>query len=563
MDNIQVLQGLNLESRASVIKITLAKTESLVKILDLIQSFHPIFIEKYTFDEGALCIESNLTPVWREIAPILISLSKEEITYEKAKEKIVGEVIKERVASMSTIPLLYTAYKMGLETTPSIVEEKRLENSKGHNRIYTIGIGKHSEMIYSISSSKDSKIAKDIQRDKWQTNLMIQRMGLPIPKWQLINSVSEIEEVWAKYQKPVVIKPTGLTGGHGVVVGIKTIDEAKDAFKFAKKATEDRQREDWQTKIMIQEQVSGEDYRLLVINGKLEVATKRIPAFVVGDGKHTLNELIEITNTDPRRDTSSPAHTLKPIAIDEPLKKYIKEQGLTLDTIIEKNKKIFVRKVASMSQGGITEDFTDKVGPEIRVIVESIASSIHAFTLGVDVMCKDISKPLTKDNGAILEVNTMPEAYLNIYPVIGESKEYVLERYIKSLTAGNNTKQIVVIGHSDEDIPTLLRKKSILGSYINEKDVVGEYKDGEIIINGLDINKGLEKWQAIEGLKVNASLDAMIIHHRNIEDVKETGFGFNRIDLLMIESKYLEDREFRKTVRRYKFKGLISKIKKF
>jgi phosphoribosylamine-glycine ligase len=93
---------------------------------------------------------------------------------------------------------------------------------------------------------------------------MIQRMGLPIPKWQLINSVSEIEEVWAKYQKPVVIKPTGLTGGHGVVVGIKTVEEAKDAFKFAKKATEDRQREDWQTKIMIQEQVSGEDYRLLV-----------------------------------------------------------------------------------------------------------------------------------------------------------------------------------------------------------------------------------------------------------------------------------------------------------
>ena len=157
----------------------------------------------------------------------------------------------------------------------------------------------------------------------------------------------------------------------------------------------------------------------------------------------------------------------------------------------------------------------------------------------------------------------MPEAYLNIYPVIGEPKEYVLERYIKSLIRGNNTKQIVVVGHSDEDIPTLLRKKSIFGSYINEKDVVGEYKDGEIVINGLDINKGLEKWKAIEGLKVNASLDAMIIHHRNIEDVKETGLGFNRIDLLMVESKYLEDREFRKTIRRYKFKGLISKIKKF
>ncbi len=563
MNNIQVLQGLNLESQLSTIKISAKKTDDVVKLLDYIKSLHPIFIEKYTYEDSTISIESNLTPLWREVADTIISLSKEDITYEQARQYIVEEVIKQRVASMSTIPLLYFANKLGLETTPTIVEEERLKESTGHNRIYTLGVGKNSQMIYSISSSKDSKIAKDIQRDKWQTNLMIQRMGLPIPAWQLINNITELEEVWTKYQKPVVIKPTGLTGGHGVVVGIKTLEEAKEAFKFAKEATQDRQREDWQKKIMIQEQVSGEDYRLLVIDGHLEIATKRIPAFVVGDGKHTIKELIAITNTDPRRDITRPTHTLKPITIDESLKKYIKDQDLTLDTIIEKEKKVYVRKVASMSQGGITEDFTEKVGPEIKAIVESIASSIHAFTLGVDVMCKDLSRPLTKENGAILEVNTMPEAYLNTYPVIGESREYVFEKYIRALTYGNKTKQIVVIGNSTEDVPTLLRKRSLFGSYLRQDAVVGEYKDGEIRINGLDINKGLEKWKVIEGLKVNASLDAMIINHRNIDDVKETGLGFNRIDLLMIEKKYWEDKEFRKILIKYRFKGLISKIRKF
>jgi len=563
MNDIQVLQGLNLESDISVIKINVHKSDAIVRYLELLKSFHPLFIHQYKFENDILSVHSQITSLWRELGEIIVTLSERKISYEEAKKYTLEEVIKQRVASMSTIPLIYFANKMGYEVTPTLLEDKRIKYNAGPNRIYTLGVGKDSQIIYSISSSKDSKEAKEIQRDKYMTNLMIQRLGLPIPKWQILENISQIEEVWSSYEKPVVIKPTGLTGGHGVVVGIDTLDKAKDAFKFATEATHDRVREEWQQKIMIQEQISGEDYRLLVINGHLEIATKRIPAFIVGDGKHTIKELIEITNTDPRRDVTNPTHTLKPIKIDEPLKSYIKDQGLTLTSIPKKDKKIDVRKVASMSQGGITEDFTDKVSPEIKAIVESIATSIHAFTLGVDVMCKDLSKPLTKDNGAILEVNTMPEAYLNTYPVIGQSREYVFEKYIKALLEGNNTKQIVLVGNSTEDVPTLLRKKSFFGSYLKSTDVVGEYKDGEIRINGLDINKGLEKWKAVEGLKVNASLDAMIIHHRNVEDVKETGLGFNRIDLLMVESKYLEDREFKKAIRRYKIKGLISKIKKF
>jgi D-alanine-D-alanine ligase-like ATP-grasp enzyme len=563
MSNVQVLQGLNLDSEISVIKINVHKADAIVKYLELLKSFHPIFMREYKFENDVLSINTMITSLWRELGEIIIKLSEGKIDYEEAKKYTLEEVLKQRVASMSTIPLIFFANKMKYEVTPTLLEDERIKYNTGPNRIYTLGVGRNSQIIYSISSSKDSKEAKEIQRDKYLTNLMIQRLGLPIPKWQVLDNISQIEEVWSSYEKPVVIKPTGLTGGHGVVVGIETLDKAKEAFKFAKEATQDRVREEWQQKIMIQEQISGEDYRLLVINGHLEIATKRIPAFIVGDGKHTIEELIDITNTDPRRDVTNPTHTLKPIKIDEPLKSYIKDQKLTLTSIPKKEQKINVRKVASMSQGGITEDFTDKVSPEIKAIVESIATSIHAFTLGIDVMCKDLSKPLTKDNGAILEVNTMPEAYLNTYPVIGESREYVFGKYIKALLEGNNTKQIVIIGNSTEDVPTLLRKKSLFGSYLKQDSVVGEYKDGEIRINGLDINKGLEKWKAIEGLKVNASLDAMIIHHRNVDDVRETGLGFNKIDLLMVESKYLEDREFKKAIRRYKIKGLISKVKKF
>ena len=164
---------------------------------------------------------------------------------------------------------------------------------------------------------------------------------------------------------------------------------------------------------MIQEQAqgdrSGADYRLLVINGQLKVCTKRIPAFITGDGEHNIEELINITNEDPRRDINNPSHILKPIEIDDPLIDLVKQQNLTLQSVPNKDQKIYVRNVASMSRGGITEDYTNKVSPEIKSIVESIASTLHVFAMGADIICNDISKPLTKDNGAILEVNTMPE----------------------------------------------------------------------------------------------------------------------------------------------------------
>jgi cyanophycin synthetase len=412
-----------------------------------------------------------------------------------------------------------------------------------------------------MASSQDSRLAKQIQRDKWATNLMIERLGLPTPKWQVLDSPDQIEEIWNQYEKPVVIKPVGLTAGSGVSTGLNTIEEAKEAFLFAKAKTERHVGKTWQLKIMIQEQVPGEDYRLLVIDGKLEVATKRIPAFIVGDGKSTIKELIEETNKDPRRDTSKPTHILKPIKIDEPLLNLLDEKGLSLESIPKKDEKITVRKVASMSQGGITEDFTDKVGPEIKHIVESIATSIHAFVIGADVLCKDISKPLTKDNGGIIEINTKPEAYLNLYPVIGKRREEVADTHIKKLLKDNKTKKIVVVGQFSKDIPTLLKEKPLLKPYLDENDTIGEYKEKSIFINSLRINSDLEKEKAIQSLKVNASLDVVMIHHRSWEDVRETGLGFDNIDMLIIADRLTNNKDAMKVVKRYKRKGYIDKIK--
>lgn len=559
----KTLQGLNLESQYTTVKISLEGSNigEITKLLDQISSFHPIFLYEYILSPKELSIRSKLPEIWREAANTLNQLSKEEIKYEDAHDILVNTIISKRVKSMSTIPILHAAHQKNIETnlavlSKSIVDGYDLGYNSTFNRYYVLGCGKGSSVTVSVGSSKDSTYGFKIQRDKWTTNRIIDRLCLPLPKWEVINSEEHLEKVWDNYAKPLVIKPTGLTGGKGVSVGIKTLEEAKMAFKRAKKDTDSKIRSPWQTKIMIQEQVKGEDYRLLVVNGKLEIATKRIPAFVEGDGKKTIEKLIEETNKDPRRDIKNPTHILKPIIIDEPLLELLEKNGLTLKSIPEKGSRVYVRNIASMSQGGITEDFTDEVSKEIKLLVESIAQSIHAFTLGVDVICQDITKPLTKENGAILEINTMPEAYLNFFPVIGKQRGYVADTFVEGLLSENKCKKIVVVGQSISDIPTNLRR----WWKIKNEDTVGEIVEDRYYINGMQINEDLERIQAFEAIKCNASLDVIILHHRDWNDVAEFGLGFDHIDTLLITKEEAKDKEKVKLMKKYRGMKLINKI---
>lgn len=557
-----IIQGLNLESEITLIKFKLEgnNTEDIAKLLDEVSSFHPIFIQKYSLTPTLLSINSRLPFLWRECDEIFKKLSKNEIDYKQVRDLLLNQIIAKRIKSMSTIPLLYSAHKKGLETTPAVLEKivfKTLQQGYRNvfNRYYVIGCGKGSQVTASISSSKDAYFAQNVQRDKWSTNVMIERLGLPIPKWSIIATEKELEKIFPDYKKPIIIKPTGLTGGRGVSVGINSLQEAKKAFRTANNIGPNRA--PWQVKVMIQEQVFGDDYRLLVIDGKLEIVTKRIPAFVEGDGKNTIENLISEINKDPRRDISNPSHILKPIIIDTPLKELLTQQGLTLDSIPKKGEIVPVREVASMSQGGITEDCTDIVGKEIKTIVETLAQSVHAFVLGVDIICQDISKPLTKENGGIIEINTMPESYLNLFPVIGKQREYVSDIYIDRLLAQNNCKQYVLVGQLKDDLPTLLRKKKI----INNIDTVGEIIEDRYYIDGILINKGLERWRATEGIKCNGSLGVIILHFRDWNEVREYGLGFDHIHTLFISNEQSKEKKCMKIVRKYKREKYIDKLK--
>ncbi len=514
--NIRILQGINLKNSVTTIKISLDKKPN-VKLIEEIKGYHPIFLKNYQIKENEITIQSKLPHLWQEISKVLGKENEKELALE-----IIGKQIK----SMSTISILNLADQMNEEITPFLIS-KGIITSFGNtkfNRQYSIGCGKKSATTISFSTTKDSQMARQIQSDKYLTNRLMDRLKIPTAKWEDIKSEKHLKQIFDDYKKPVVIKPTNLTGGRGVYTKITKIEDAIYSHKEIAKMIKGRN-----GKIIIQEEIEGDDYRILVVNGKLVAATKRIPAFVQGDGKTTIKELIEKTNKDPRRNINNPTHILKPINIDKPLVEYLQKQNLNLKYIPKEKEKIFVRKVASMSQGGITIDFTDKVHKQIKILSETLAHSLRAYVLGIDIICKDISKPLTKENGGVIEVNTMPEAYLNMFPVLGPQRPEIAQEFIDGLLRDLNIKKIVIIGGDLEDTKKKIKKL---------KGNTGIYSSNTVYINDEMINQNIPTHEAIQALKINSYLDNIVLHYKNIQEVEKYGFGFDQIDILYISQKH-------------------------
>lgn len=538
---IKVLQGVNLLNPITTIigEFDGTPSESIIKD---IQNIHEIVMYDYRIEGNKVAVVSKLPHLWKEIFKVLNQLAKGEESEKATRTYLWDVIIKRQLGSMSGIPTIMAAQKGNYEITQFLVDEgiPMLHGTLGWNRHYAIGVGQEIEMFKQVSTSKDSKDAKSFQRDKYVTNSLVSRLNLPIAKWMIIEDADQLKKEFENFPKPFVIKPAGLTQGAGVVTKIDTIEKALAGYKKAYDAIHgNKSRAKWQHKIMIQQQVQGDDYRILVIDGRFRIATKRIPAYVTGDGNSTVEELVTVSNQDPRRNPSDPTHILKPIVIDDMMHDYLTEQELSLSHVPAKDERIYVRKIASMSRGGMTEDVTEMVHPQIRLYAETLAKTSKAFVMGIDVMCVDITKPLTIENGSFIEMNTMPEAFLNAFPTDGTQYPQIGEWIIEGLTKDKEpTSRIVAIGGTVDDV----RENIFELNLVHKDETYGIQSNGAIYIKNQLMSKGNEVWKAIEATKLNASLSTVILHYPRESDVMEMGFGFDIVDtvLIMDEVKYTD-----------------------
>ena len=272
-----------------------------------------------------------------------------------------------------------------------------------------LGYGANQKRIQATVTSETSSIGVELACDKEDTKFLLEQAQVEVPRGEIIRRESSLAEACKHVGFPLVVKPVGGNHGRGITVNINSYEAAKEAFHAAKQVS---------PAVIIEKYITGEDYRLLVINHVLVAAAKRTPANVVGDGISSVQHLIDEVNKDPRRGYGH-ENVLTQITINDLTKTIIASKGYTLDTVLKKDEILILKDTANLSTGGTAEDVTDIVHPANVAMAERISRIIDLDICGIDVMTTDITQPLSETGGAVLEVNAAPGFRMHLAPTKG------------------------------------------------------------------------------------------------------------------------------------------------
>ena len=274
------------------------------------------------------------------------------------------------------------------------------------------GWGAKQRRIQAAEIDSTSAIAESIAQDKDLTKTLLHAAGVPVPLGKPVDSLEEAWQVAQDIGLPVVVKPQDGNQGKGVTVNITDRDAFNAAYETA----------DRYGKVMVEKFLPGHDFRLLVVGNKLVAAARREPPLVVGDGVHTVRQLVDQVNADPRRGEGH-ATSLTKIRFDDIAVGRLHEQGLQPDDVPEKGRRVILRNNANLSTGGTATDVTDDVHPEVAARVVAAARMVGLDICGVDVVCESVLRPLEEQNGGIVEVNAAPGLRMHLNPSFGKGRD--------------------------------------------------------------------------------------------------------------------------------------------
>lgn len=257
-------------------------------------------------------------------------------------------------------------------------------------------------------TSLQSSVGKTIADLKPLTKKILLYNKIPTAKGVVIHHVEEIQRL-SELTFPLVAKPIDERHGKGVVMSITDKGMAEKVYK--------NQHSD----MLFEETLSGIEYRIICVNFKFIAAAFRKPAHVVGDGKHTISELIAEKNKHPWRGKGH-INNLTLIECDEMLLVYIKKQGKDLQSIPKDGEEVLLRQTANLSTGGEAWDVSDQVCEENKRLFEKIATVCDLNTIGIDMMCTSISEPIVNQKHAgVIEVNASAGLRMHHFPIKGKA----------------------------------------------------------------------------------------------------------------------------------------------
>lgn len=347
----------------------------------------------------------------------------------------------------------------------------------GNGNLYQLGYGRYQRKIQAAMTDQTSCIGVDIAGDKQLTRQILNESAIPVPRGVVVSSEEEIIEKFREFKGSVAVKPCQGNQGKGVSLSLTTENEVLCAFRLA---------ESYNSKVIVEEYIKGNNYRLLVVGGKLVASAKRIPPIVTGDGKSSIKELVEQENSNPLRGEGHENYLTK-IHLDSVVIMDLNRKGLNMTSVPLLGEKVMLRQSANLSTGATAVDVTDIVHPENVRLAEYASKVLKLDIAGVDMILEDISKSYLEQKGAIIEVNAAPGLRMHLLPSKGQSRDIGSE-IVNMLFPQSNGRIPIVSVTGTNGKTTVVRLISKLLQ--NQNIVVGMTSTEGIFINGHPLAKG-------------------------------------------------------------------------
>ncbi|WHZ11211.1 MAG: Cyanophycin synthase [Burkholderiaceae bacterium] len=384
------------------------------------------------------------------------------------------------------------------------------------------GWGSHQRRIQAAEVDATSAVSEAIAQDKDLTKKLLYAAGVPVPFGRPVFDAADAWAAACEIGLPVVVKPQDGNQGKGVTVNVTSREQLEAAFHAAADAGDD---------VMVEKYLSGNDFRLLVVGDKLVAAARREPPHVIGDGIHTVRELVDRVNADPRRGDGH-ATSLTRIRFDEIAVARLDAQGLTQESVPAKGRRIVLRNNANLSTGGTATDVTDDVHPEIAANAVAAAQMVGLHVCGVDLVCESVLRPMREQHGGIVEVNAAPGLRMHLSPSFGKGRS-VGEAIVSHLFANGDDGRIPVVavtGTNGKTTTARLIAHLLTGSAMR----VGLTNTDGVWVNGHRIDSGdCSGPRSARSVLMHPDVDAAVFETARGGILRE-GLGFDRCQVAVV-----------------------------
>ncbi|EXI69319.1 MAG: Cyanophycin synthetase [Candidatus Accumulibacter adjunctus] len=377
-----------------------------------------------------------------------------------------------------------------------------------------LGYGARSRRIWTAESDRTSAIAEGISRDKDLAKTLLGACGVPVPEGRLVESAADAWDAAEEIGLPVVVKPSDGNHARGVFTNLMAREEVESAYAAAVEEG---------SGVIVERYVRGSEHRLLVIGGKLAAAARGETATVVGDGRSTIDELIDLQiNSDPRRGAAEEFPLDVILLAENPVARLeVARQGFTPDSVPAAGREVLI-----VRSGNHTDDVTDLVHPETAATAALAARIVGLDICGVDLVCEDISRPLDEQRGAIVEVNAGPGLLMHLKPANGQPRP-VGRAIVDELFPNGEDGRIPVVGVSGSTGKTAVA--TLLAGIVG----LGGRNTGLACSNGLFVGRRCidrgdsANWGSANRILMNRTVETAIIEN-GCDSILDDGLAYDR-----------------------------------